>query len=163
MLTFFHIKISVPAFLMNTNHFVWSILSRLEDLAINTIANLFLHERLWIPEAYSDIRMEIFANSVSSYKSWTNICKLLHLTCSTRFWLHLCILLPRIFFNTFREITFTKKKKKMERIKEWNFAHFDETLPNKLFLPKNPHYIISLNKKIKWLKSLFTCLLKAKK
>ena len=51
----------------------------------------------------------------------------------------------------------------MGRIKEWNFAHFDETLPNKLFLPKKTHYIISFNKKIKWLKSLFTCLLKAKK
>ena len=138
MLTFFHIKISVRAFLMNTNHLVWSILSRLEDLAINTIANLFLHERLWIPEAYSDIKMEIFANSVSSYKPLTNICKLLHLTCSTRFWQHLCILLPRIFLNTFREITFAKKKKKWGELKNEILHILMKLCQTNCFYQKNP-------------------------
>ena len=51
----------------------------------------------------------------------------------------------------------------MGRIKEWSFAYFVETLPDKLFSPQKNHYIISFNNKIKWLKFLFTCLLKAKK
>ena len=56
-----------------TEH-LWTIasafwqLSRLNEIAINTIANLFLHERLKIPEAYSEpsrtSEMELFANIV---------------------------------------------------------------------------------------------------
>ena len=46
LLTCFHIKIVLCAFLVNTNHFVKSILSRLDDFAINAVAKLFVDERL---------------------------------------------------------------------------------------------------------------------
>ena len=36
---YFHIKIFVYAFLMNTNHFVWPILGQLDDFVINAIAS----------------------------------------------------------------------------------------------------------------------------
>ena len=66
-----YIKIFVYAFLMNTNHFVWPILSHLDDFAINAIANLFLlHGRLKIPKVHSDpsqiCKMELSPNLVFS-------------------------------------------------------------------------------------------------
>ena len=114
LLTYFHIEIFVCAFFVNTNHFVWSILSRLDDFAISTIANIFLHERLTIPEAYSEpsqtSKKVLFANLVFNLQSLTNICKILHPRCSSGFSIHLCILFPRIFLNTFRKRTFAGKK-----------------------------------------------------
>ena len=70
LLTYFHINIFVRAFHVNTNHFVWFILTRLDDFAISAIANLFVHEKLKIPEAYSEpsktSKIELFANLVFS-------------------------------------------------------------------------------------------------
>ena len=47
-------------------------LSRLDDFAINAIVNLFVHEGLKIPEAYSKAsrisKMELFANLFYDYK-----------------------------------------------------------------------------------------------
>ena len=68
---YFHIKIFVYAFLMNTNHFVWPILGQLDDFVINAIANLFfLHGRLKIPEVQSEpsqiCKMELSPNLVFS-------------------------------------------------------------------------------------------------
>ena len=67
---YLHIKIFVRAYLKNTNHFVWSILRWIDGFVMNAIANLFLHERLKIPEAYSEpsqiSNMEIFANLLFS-------------------------------------------------------------------------------------------------
>ena len=70
LLTCFHINIFVRAFHVNTNHFVWFILTRLDDFAISAIANIFVPERLKIPEAYSEpsetSKFELFANLVFS-------------------------------------------------------------------------------------------------
>ena len=54
-------------------------LSQLNDSAINAIANLFVHERLKIPEVYSEcsqvFKMELFAKIVNSKTSFTVIAK----------------------------------------------------------------------------------------
>ena len=63
-------------------------------------------------------------------------------------WIRLCIFLSRNFIYTFREISFVRKKN--GRIKEWIFTNvwWD-------FAEQRSLYIISLNKKIKWLEFLF--------
>ena len=65
--------------------------------------------------------------------------------------------LPRNFLCTFREEHFTRKN--IGTIKEWVFANVCRNDP---FCQRSLH-IVSLNKKIIWLKFLFTSLLKAKK
>ena len=61
LLMYFHNK----TFLMNTYHFVISVLRRLDDFAFSAIANLFISERLKIPEACSEpsqkSKMELFS------------------------------------------------------------------------------------------------------
>ena len=64
------------AFLVNTTI---SRLSRVDNFTINSVANLFVHERLKIPEAYSEpsrtFKMELFAKIFRGKKPLTTFAK----------------------------------------------------------------------------------------
>ena len=90
VLHYFHIKICVPVHqkyltCIPREHKSFWQLSRLNDFTINANANLFVHERLKIPRAYSEpiqtSKMKLFAKIIHGSKSSKNIstrnCKLL--------------------------------------------------------------------------------------
>ena len=75
LLTYFHIKIFARVkqniiYLIPCEHRQFWQLSQLDDFSINAVANLFIPERLKIPEAHSEpsqtSKMELFAEMVNS-------------------------------------------------------------------------------------------------
>ena len=87
------------------NKLFWQ-LSQLDGVTINAVASPFLHERLKVPEAYSELsrtsKIELFAKILFPQK--------FHLRCLTGFKILLCILLPWKSLYTLREESFTGKK-----------------------------------------------------
>ena len=142
---------------MNINHFG-------SKSIINAVANFFVHERLKIqrhiqnPVKYlrwSFLRKSLMAqNHLKLFLRKTR-------TCPPGFWIRVCMLLKN-FLPTFRERNFAGKK--MVELSNECLQIFGETTPNRLLhLPKTNLFIISLNKKTKWLKFLRISLLEAKK
>ena len=129
LLMYFHIKIVVQvqqknvllAFLVSISF--WQ-LSWLYDFTINAVANLFVHERLKIPEVYSEpsqtSKIELFAKIINGSKSSKTIS---HKKLSKLFdWvLNMAQPASQEFFTYFQGNKFCRKK--IGRIKEWFFAH----------------------------------------
>ena len=119
---------------------------QLDGFIINLVAILFLHERLKIPEAYSEpsqkSKLELFPKIINDSTFSGRNCNLSDWVLNT--------FLPasQESFTYFQGKKF--RWKKLGELRNEFLQIFGETLPNKLLhLPKTNLFIISLNKKTK--------------
>ena len=163
LLTYIHVKIFVRVkqkilLCIPRRHNSFCQLCRLDYFAINAIANLFVHEKLKISDASSEpsptSKMELFVNLVY-------VLELLTISAKYSVW-DVRLGSEYVSASYFPELIYFLGKVSPEKIGRIKQCLVKPCWRNYWFYQKID-YIISLNNKIKWLKFLFTSLLRAKR